>query len=195
MILFAESGSGSLTAVLALIVASALLFWRAHRRIGPRQRGTQLPSFKPRQHHEEAPRNHGTLDFDAPDSLARWEVQMHETARELSARIDNKLQALNHLIDLADTASARLESLVDRATTPSATATPGETTSHHPTLGRGLQPPDKPDPSDATSHLSTKPSETIYALADSGQSPPDIAGQVNLPLQEVQLILSLRQPS
>ena len=44
-----------------------------------------------------------------PDDLARWDVEMHETARQLSAQLDAKLSLLQSLIAEADRAAARLE--------------------------------------------------------------------------------------
>src|SRR5271166_5550436 len=50
-----------------------------------------------------------------PDDLAQWEVEMHETARQLSAQLDAKLSLLQSLIVEADRAAARLEDALERA--------------------------------------------------------------------------------
>lgn len=57
----------------------------------------------------------GQLLADAPPDLLRWQVEMHETARDLKAEIDSKLSALHALSNLADQAAERLEQAVARA--------------------------------------------------------------------------------
>lgn len=58
------------------------------------------------------PREAGHL---APDEFLRWQVEMHETARDVKAEIDTKLLALQSLIVLANEHSQRLEMLLMRA--------------------------------------------------------------------------------
>ncbi len=48
----------------------------------------------------------------ASHEMDRWEVHMHETARDLSAQLDSKMVALQHVIRLAEERSARLEELL-----------------------------------------------------------------------------------
>jgi hypothetical protein len=59
---------------------------------------TERPETQQKGHH-----------LDSPDELVRWEVEMHEIARELSARLDTKIGVLAQLIRDADRASDRLE--------------------------------------------------------------------------------------
>ena len=54
-----------------------------------------------------------------PQDLTRWEVEMHDTARQLSGQLDGKLAALGHLIRDADRVAARLEAAL-AATRPAA---------------------------------------------------------------------------
>ena len=49
------------------------------------------------------------------DDLAQWQVNMHETARQLSAQLDTKLSLLQSLLADAERAAERLESALDRA--------------------------------------------------------------------------------
>ena len=52
------------------------------------------------------------------DAEAQWlseEVRMHETARELSARLDSKISVLEYLTSTAQQQIERLERLLDRA--------------------------------------------------------------------------------
>lgn len=51
---------------------------------------------------------------DAPPELLRWQVEMHETARDLKAEIDTKLISLQAIISLARDERARLEEVISR---------------------------------------------------------------------------------
>ena len=51
----------------------------------------------------------------APNDLLRWQVEMHETARDVKAEIDTKILALQALITLANEHAERLEMLLSRA--------------------------------------------------------------------------------
>lgn len=50
-----------------------------------------------------------------PKELLRWQVEMHETARDLKAEIDTKLAALQALTIAARQESQRLEAAIDKA--------------------------------------------------------------------------------
>jgi hypothetical protein len=60
-------------------------------------------------HQVERPSGQRARSAPKPDDLASWEVDMHETARALSARLDSKMSALQALIADADRAAERLE--------------------------------------------------------------------------------------
>jgi hypothetical protein len=134
--------------------------------------------------------------------LAEWEVQMHETARQLSAQLDAKLSLLQSLVAEADRAAARLEDALERT---------------HPALPPGSQAEsllplegslrDSPCDSEALheepirstngSNSSrtaerTRNCEEVYQLADYGFAAAEIARRVGSPAGEVELILSLR---
>ena len=53
--------------------------------------------------------------LDAPPEILRWQVEMHETARELKAELDTKIAVLQRLTIDARRESQRLEQAVDRA--------------------------------------------------------------------------------
>lgn len=50
----------------------------------------------------------------APEDLLRWQVEMHELARDVKAEIDTKLLALQSLLVVADEHAQRLEALLER---------------------------------------------------------------------------------
>lgn len=112
----------------------------------------------------------------------RWEVEMQETARELSARLDSKMSALQHLIRDADRAAARLERAFNPAALPNAA----------PLAEQGSLPP-SPDGNAAGIAGYQQRYEEIYMLADYGYPPEEIAQRIGSPIGEVQLILSLRK--
>jgi len=88
----------------ALCVAISILLRRSYRYFG-RRRSSAAVVRVPRPAREERAKR------DAPKDLMAWEVQMHETARELSAQLDSKMRALEILIREADEKIARAEAL------------------------------------------------------------------------------------
>jgi hypothetical protein len=52
---------------------------------------------------------------DAPVEVLRWQVEMHESARDLKAEIDSKFVLLQTLTAQATEQSQRLQSLIERA--------------------------------------------------------------------------------
>ena len=96
----------------AVAVVTTMLLLRARRRMRGQRRDTAPMVRTPRPGAMES--NTGT-SADAPPQLARWEVEMHETARRLSAQLDSKMSALQALTAEADRAASRLEAALDRA--------------------------------------------------------------------------------
>ena len=119
--------------------------------------------------------------------MEQWEVDMHDTARELSARLDSKMIALQSLVAEADRAAARLEAALAEAVDPP--RQPGNQAhclEHAGAAGRD--------------HAAASPTapragrrEEVYALADYGYDAVEIARRVGSPIGEVELILSLRE--
>jgi hypothetical protein len=150
--------------------------------------------------------------LDATPKTAQWEVDMHETARELKAQLDSKMSALQALIAEADRAASRLEAAIEsRDDTPNNpppsnripsrgsplfTPKPGP----QPTAAKspaGLPASQvqtlRPAPAATPSRVSTQNhKQEIYALADYGLSDSAVAQRLGLPIGEVELILSLR---
>lgn len=195
MWLLAEIDKPNLLFLLGVVMACSILLFRSQRRIRL-SRSPSLPRVpSPSQGASTADSLH------ALPELRRWEVQMHETAREITARIDNKLRLLEQLIRDADERIARLESL-DDGTSQSETAE-DESTLVLSQISQLAPPPASPSSDEpAATDMSQRPakappasrrSEEIYALADAGRNSAEIANQLNSPVGEVELILGLRE--
>jgi len=172
MTLLAQSGvvTGLMLGALVLVIGWLLL--RTHRHLS-------------RQRRDDSP----------PEGLHR-DVQMHETARELSAQLDSKMGALQSLIAEADRAAARLEAAAARL--PDAVRQPAPADRQPTTQAEALRASGPPDhPTGEADDASRPPSagrrrEEIYTLA-SGLEAAEIARRVGSPVGEVELILGLRQ--
>ncbi len=53
--------------------------------------------------------------LDAPADVGRWEVQMHETARNLMGDLNTKIVIVEQLVRDANAAAERLEKAIERA--------------------------------------------------------------------------------
>ena len=136
-----------------------------------------------------------------PQDLAQWEVELHETARQLSAQLDAKLSLLQSLIAEAEQAAARLEDALDRS---HPTLPPGSQAESLRPVGYARSVPRDGEIGLSDSDLSTADDEAapptdrtrrreeIYSLADYGFAAAEIARRVGSPVGEVELILSLR---
>ncbi|HEX5447423.1 MAG TPA: hypothetical protein VFW87_26650 [Pirellulales bacterium] len=166
----------------------AVLLFRTHRQLNTRPKG-QLshPSSwsKPR-----LPKTPAAHHLDLPRDAQRWEVQMHETARELRGQLDSKISVLQHLIRDAAAETARLEAAIERAARLEVSAArPAphlQAAAVHPPA---MRPRAMAEP--LPSPTSRRYAE-IYALADSGLASAAIATRVGSPIGEVELILGLR---
>jgi len=210
--LFAQIEPATLLLPALLALSIALLLWRSHRYLA-RQRNSGSPGRHAARRTPHPP----ALPLDAPDELARWEVRMHETARDLSGQLDSKMGALGRLIREADRAAARLEAALEAASDPAKPPSAADVTSRPPAeSGDAIDPlPPQPasqadalkKPSDACRRASADawvPEENrlpaasdrygeIYLLADYGFDAAEIARRVGSPVGEVELILGLRR--
>ncbi len=192
MTLFAQSGvvTGLMLGSLGLVIGWLLL--RTHRYLS-RQKRNDSPLVRVGRPEQTNSVHH----LDAPPEVARWEVQMHETARELSATLDSKMRALQALIAEADRAAARLEAA--GAESPHATRQPDPPDHQPATQAEALRPSGGSGPgADADAESTRRPSarrcqEEIYTLADYGVDALEIARRVGSPVGEVELILGLRE--
>jgi hypothetical protein len=126
---------------------------------------------------------------ESPAELTRWQVEMHELARDLKGEINSKQAVLQILIRHANEAAQRLEAASTRA--------------EKLTRERPLDPLSRIDYWDREEPLADPPSlapnvaslperAAIFALADQGEKAPAIARETGLPLGEIELALSLR---
>lgn len=94
----------------ALLGMALLVFgWVMFRLMIKRQsRGSRQPSPERqvrntrREMEKMAPRDSDTALRDAPSEVLRWQVEMHETARDLKGELDTRIALLNATIRLAD---------------------------------------------------------------------------------------------
>jgi len=187
------------TILLVLVVLSiAVVLWRTHRRLAGSQRA------RPRRSAPEEDTR------DVRRTMERLLVELHEVSREMNGRLDTKISVLNNLIREADEKIRHMETLVAEARSMSASAdaapprrsvaprepigpTPdgsaplgGRSSDARPARRRG-------SPSSAPNGVAPPPRYAeIYALADQGLDPTQIAQQTGVPTGEVELILGLR---
>lgn len=192
MALFARDGTVAAIFLGALALVIGWLLFRTHRYLS-RQTRDNSPLVRTTRPDRAAPGHH----LNAPDDVARWEVQMHEIARELSAQLDSKMGGLRALIADADRAAARLEAATVKpldAARPPADSEPKPTTQAEALLAAGASD----HPADDAGQRQDAPSlerrkEEIYTLSDYGLDAGEIAGRVGSPVGEVELILGLRE--
>jgi hypothetical protein len=116
---------------------------------------------------------------DAPPDVNRWQVEMHDLARDLKGEIDTRVAILQVLLRQADEAAARLRGLGF-----------GESQDPLAALERWQADAAPPPNNGSAQHpLAAK----ILQLADEGLSPADIAEKTGLPLGDVEIALSLRE--
>jgi hypothetical protein len=141
--------------------------------------------------------------LDAPDAMQRWEVEMHDIARDLSAQLSTRMSALQELLRVAQRETTRLEAAIALARQVGVANAPPEAQAPEivtaPTnQAYGLRPAgaaESPAPSNPAPAAETPPDrryDEIYTLADYGLDSLSIAKQVGSPVGEVELILSLR---
>lgn len=99
----------NLTSVILFMAAAMIIFWVLFRARHARRRGRRLS--QPTQ--QQAARSTATAAATPPE-LDRWNVEMHETARELSAQLDTKMVVLQTLIRNAQQEQAKLQELLDK---------------------------------------------------------------------------------
>ena len=108
---FAEMTTEQLVFLGGLIILVGILLIRSRRYFARKARQSAL--LLRQRHRFRTPGHH----HEKPSEMQRWEVEMHEMARELSARLDSKMVVLEQLIRDADAATARLQAALETAET------------------------------------------------------------------------------
>lgn len=177
---------------LAMLIGSiVLLLMRSQRAIARHSRQQPALVQVPRPKSEPAGYQAG-----APADMVRWEVSMHDTARDLTAQLDSKMSALEHLIRDADRAAARLEAALERSQRQDAAEEfapplrPANQAEALRVLGTIAEKPATDQPLRPAADVRY---QEIYMLSDYGYPPSEIAQRVGSPVGEVELILSLRE--
>ncbi len=169
MSLLAQSDRLTLFVLVALGLSIAILMMRAHRYLSRHRGDDRALVVPPRPKSEPA-----TRLMDGPPELARWEIEMHETARDLSAELNSRISVLRAMVAEADRAAARLETALRKASERDPRDSQNAPPTHHPA-----------DRAEATP-------EAVYELADYGFPAADIASRLGRPLAEIQRILQSR---
>lgn len=199
MWLLAEGQAANALMLAGVALASGVLLFRSQRRLRQQAASQPLPpsAWRPQAPIQPSASTH----VKAPAEAESWHLEFHELAREASARLDNKIRILEHLIRDADARIAQLQSVgewLDRSATleTETAAAPGIVLSKLSAgdRDRGIawstacsEPAAAHSPA-----LAARPYEEIYALADAGCSNSEIAGRLNSPVGEIELILGLR---
>jgi hypothetical protein len=120
-------------------------------------------------------------------------VELSEMARQVTAQLDTRATKLELLMKEADEKIETLRALQGSAPPPRA-QTPvspaiRQSIAEHEAL---MQPLDAPPPPPPEPAIDPRHAE-IYAMADQGRTPVDIASRLGRPSGEIELILALRQ--
>lgn len=107
--LFAETNWPLYGFAFGVALAVGILMRRSRKYFSARARWQREQQSNPAAMIEPVKRTAAPTNLDKPGSVQRWEVEMHEIARELMAQMDSKMVALQHLIRDAEAAAARLE--------------------------------------------------------------------------------------
>ena len=96
---------------LGVVLLIVILFRRSARY----QRKLRRPRSNPRNFGktESAPARQPLAD--APPEVLKWQVEMHETARDLSGELDSKMLALQALLRQATQQAEQLEAAIEKA--------------------------------------------------------------------------------
>lgn len=146
----------------------------------PRERFAPLP--EPKADAAESLRS-------APQEVARWQVAMHETARDLMAELQTRTAAVQALCLLADEHSQRLLAAIHKAEQLGL--------STRPELLNSLEQLDAAKVSLALAAMPLPRDgqhprrREIHQLSEQGVLPGDIASQLGMGRGEVELVLSL----
>ncbi len=173
MIPLAQSDRLMLFVLVTLGVIIAILLRRSYGYLRRQRRDDNALVVPPRPKPEPV-----TRLMDGPPELSRWEVEMYQTARDLSAELDTRTSILQAMIAEADRAAARLENAL-RAASESQSIT-------HDSRKN------TPD-AEHSAECSAATVQAVYVLADYGFPNTDIAARLGHPVAEIKRILIQRR--
>lgn len=127
---------------------------------------------------------------DAPREVLRWQVEMHETARDLKAELDSKMGALQALVRQASAESARLEAAIQRAERLGISTSRDTLREIERLADDDASQPRLPQLGGVV--FGDPHRDQIYSLADGGLAAPTIAAQLGASIGDVEMVLSLR---
>jgi hypothetical protein len=171
----------------------ALATWVLMRRLFKHRRKNAKPIDTVK---EVAKKERPAQSIDAPAESLRWEIRLHDLARELTARIDSKLSALQALTRLAHDAAQRLEIAAQHAAEVesrcygSSPLDAIERRLHEATFEVGAPVAAAPAPKPATTDPVDSLRRVVKRLLESGQSAEEIAAETSMPLGEVECLAS-----
>ncbi|HUY33929.1 MAG TPA: hypothetical protein VMV69_14375 [Pirellulales bacterium] len=197
MWLLAEIEVAKIIFLSALMLSSGWLLVRTYRQ---RRRTIEVAPPNPRSRAGSMPATAERLR-EAPAEFRRWEAEMRDLARTLSAQFDGKIDVLERLMRDAERQITRLEELGERASRltsgepasslpPGHFARPADAGSHGPSGAKASLRADAP--AVRAMAPAARRHEEIYALADSGLTSAAIAARIGSPVGEIELILGLR---
>lgn len=140
--------------------------------------------------------------LDAPDNVLRWQVDMHDTARNLKAELDTKIGLLQTLVQMADDRIGQLNSLAERTRSGASSSEPSGGSSSDAAPSEFAEIPARQ--STATRSKSKDDStgiglpgnddmrRSIYQLADRGLDARQISNEIGRSLGDIEFILALR---
>ncbi len=175
MIPFAEADRLTLFLLVAMGLTIAILLMRAHRYLA-RQRSDDQAIVVPRPPRQKP----DTRLMDGPPELAQWELEMHQTARNLAGEIDSRVSVLRAMVAEADRAAARLEAALGKRPTNCA---------------EGWKPPRNTAPTAGDDVGQSDATEAASTLADYGFPSDEIAARLGRPIDEIERILRARKRS
>lgn len=187
--LFAEGypASTQQLLLLAAVVLAGFLFMRMLRRSTPSEGSA-------RQYRREidSATSHGA---NIKGDMEHLLIELDKLSREISAQVDTKFARLEGVITEADRRIAALRILLDAAKAAGASLGIEETTGQDAfTTDADAASADLPSVSaPANADATTAKHEEIFALADQGMLPLEIARRLDRRVGEIELILNLRQ--
>ncbi len=163
-------------ALLVAVAAIAFVLFRGKRKKDPMQSGPRLSLSQQRSVEQQ---------------MSNLLVELSEMARQITSQLDSRATKLELLIREADEKIAAMKSMGNGAFHPAAPSPAQESFSPAPDAIEPPTPTSTPRPT--THDFPPDPrNEQVYAMADQGSTPQEIARQLGRPSGEVQLILALR---